>query len=129
MSNALLIIADLLALICMAIGLFFMLVGAIGTVRMPDAYNRLHAATKCSTLGLLGLLLAAVFHLGDVGVLVRAVLTMLFVFVSNPVGAHLLAKAALAVKTPQWDGTLSDEHAEHATPADTGNAPQAHPGE
>ncbi|MEX2388915.1 MAG: monovalent cation/H(+) antiporter subunit G, partial [Phycisphaeraceae bacterium] len=87
------------------------LVGAIGVVRMPDAYNRLHAATKCSTLGLLGLLLAAVFHLGEAGVLLRAVLTMLFVFVSNPVGAHLLAKAALTVKTPLWEGTLSDDHA------------------
>lgn len=112
MNHAMLIIADLLALFCLAFGLFFMLVGAIGTVRMPDAYNRLHAATKCSTLGLLGLLLAAVFHLGEASVLLRAVLAMLFIFVSNPVGAHLLAKAALAVKAPPWKGTLSNDHAD-----------------
>ena len=112
MNTYLLIVGDAFALFCLAVGLFFMLVGAIGAVRMPDGYNRLHAATKCSTLGLLGLLLAAVFHLGEPGVLLRAILTMIFVFVSNPVGAHLLAKAALAVKTPQWSGTISDDHAE-----------------
>lgn len=105
-------IQELLTLGFLLVGLFFMLVGAIGLVRLPDAYNRLHAATKCSTLGLLGLLLAAVAHFADPRVLVIAVLTVFFIFVSNPVGSHLLAKAALATRTPQWSGTVGDEHAE-----------------
>ncbi|MEX0886104.1 MAG: monovalent cation/H(+) antiporter subunit G [Phycisphaeraceae bacterium] len=110
--NVISLIHEVLALAFLLVGLFFMLVGAIGCVRLPDSYHRLHAATKCSTLGLLGLLLAAVFHFGEVRVLATAVLTVFFIFVSNPVGAHLLAKAALATGTRQWPGTLSDEHAE-----------------
>jgi len=53
------VFTDLLACLCILAGLFFMLVGAIGIVRFPDGFNRLHASSKCSTLGLLGLLLGA----------------------------------------------------------------------
>ena len=41
----------------------------------------------------------------------KALLTVAFTFVASPVGSHMLAKAALAAKAPQWDGTLDDEHA------------------
>ena len=47
---------DVATVVLLVSGLSFMLIGAWGTVRLPDAYHRLHAATKCSTLGLLGLL-------------------------------------------------------------------------
>lgn len=91
-------------------GMFFMFVGAVGIVRLPDTYNRLHAASKCSTLGLLGLILAAMLHLGTLPILTKGALAVLFAFVAMPVGSHMLAKAALLVRTPQWKGTLADEH-------------------
>lgn len=106
-------IFEILAIISLLFGLFFMLVGAVGVVRMPDMYLRMHAMSKCSTLGLLGLLLAAVFHLGTLGVATKAAMTILFAFVATPVGSHILAKAALHDRAPQWPGTLSDEHREH----------------
>ena len=109
------IIADILASAFLIGGLFFMLAGAIGIVRFPDAYNRMHAASKCSTLGLLGLLLGAVFHIGTLSVLTKAILTMLFAFVATPVGSHILAKAAHMDGLKQWDKTLSDELAEDKT--------------
>ena len=106
------IVLDIIATVFMIGGLFFMLVGAIGIVRFPDAYNRLHAMSKCSTLGLLGLLLGAVFHIGTLNVLSVAVLTILFAFVATPVGSHILAKAAHLDEADQWEGTLSDDLAE-----------------
>lgn len=106
------IIANLLAAICVLAGLFFFLVGAIGIVRFPDAYNRLHASSKCSTLGLLGLLLGVIFHVGTLGIVTKAILTMAFAFVANPVGSHILAKAAHMDGLKQWHKTLSDELAE-----------------
>lgn len=96
---------EILALVCVVIGLFFMFVGAIGVVRLPDVYNRLHAASKCSTLGLLGLLLGAVFHIGTLGMAAKAIMVVLFAFVATPVGSHMLAKAALRTDTPVWPGT------------------------
>lgn len=110
-DDVLLLVADALAVVCLLVGLFFMVVGAVGVFRMPDVYHRLHAATKCTTLGLLGLLLAAIFHVHSLDVTTKAVLTLVFTFVASPVGSHMLAKAALADRAPQWQGTLDDEHA------------------
>jgi len=95
-------VADILALVFIGVGLFFMFVGAVGVGRLPDVYNRLHAASKCSTLGLLGLLLGAVFHIGTVGMAAKAIMIMLFAFVATPVGSHMLAKAALRIRIPRW---------------------------
>lgn len=103
------LLADILATICLAAGLFFFLIGAIGIVRFPDAYNRMHASSKCSTLGLLGLLLGAVFHLGTLAVTTKALLTIIFAFVATPVGSHILARAAHMNGLKQWGRTLSDE--------------------
>ena len=106
------LILDTLAIFFLIAGLFFMLVGAVGVFRMPDIYHRLHAASKCSTLGMIGLLLAASCHVGTADVIAKSIAVVLFIFVSNPVGSHMLAKAAHRDKAPQWKGTLSDELAE-----------------
>ena len=99
---------DLLAAGFLIAGLFFFFVGAVGIVKLPDVYHRLHAASKSSTLGLMGLLLAATCHMGTTEVGVKALAVMLFIFVANPIGSHLLAKAALKAGAPQWEGTMSD---------------------
>ena len=111
--------ADIVALMFVVGGLFFMFVGTVGLVRLPDLYNRLHAASKCSTLGLLGLLMGAVFHIGTPAMLTKAVLVILFAFVATPVGSHMLAKAALLTRTPTWPGTKRDGE----EPPPTGKAP------
>ena len=103
---------DVATVVLLVSGLSFMLIGAWGTVRLPDAYHRLHAASKCSTLGLLGLLLGAVVHIGTAAALSKAVLTLVFTFVAAPVGSHILARSAHAAGLEQWERTLSDELAE-----------------
>ncbi|MEM8738763.1 MAG: monovalent cation/H(+) antiporter subunit G [Planctomycetota bacterium] len=105
-------IGDWMAAIFVLIGLFFFGLGAVGVVRMPDTYHRLHAATKCATLGLIGLLVGIVFHIGTGAVDAKVAVVVVFAFVAGPVGSHMLAKAALRVGDEQWEGTLSDEHAE-----------------
>lgn len=83
------------------IGAFFLLVGAIGMVRLPDFYMRLHAPTKASTLGVGGVLLASLllgWAQGQFGV--AELLITLFVFVTAPVSANLLAQAALHLQLP-----------------------------
>lgn len=106
------LVLDTLAMFFLIGGLFFMLVGAIGIIRLPDVFHRLHAASKCSTLGMMGLLLAACLHVGTPDVIAKSIAVILFVFVSTPVGSHMLAKAAHRDKAEQWKHTLSDELAE-----------------
>lgn len=83
------------------IAAFFLLVGAIGLVRLPDFYMRLHAPTKASTLGVGGMLIASVLvnaSRGHPGV--AELLITLFVFVTAPVSANLMAQAALHLALP-----------------------------
>ena len=105
-------IQDLLAVLFLAGGVFFMFVGAVGIFRMPDAYHRIHAASKCSTLGIIGMLLAVVFHVGSLAIITKAAMVIVFSFVALPVGSHMMAMAAMRVRSRQWVHTRADEHAE-----------------
>lgn len=105
-------VSDLVASLFLLLGLFFMATGALGLIRLPDVYHRMHAATKCTTLGVVGLMLAAVVHISTAEVATKASIVIIFTFVAAPVGSHMLAKAALRTKARQWQGTLSDEHSE-----------------
>ncbi|MBI03322.1 MAG: Na+/H+ antiporter subunit G [Acidimicrobiaceae bacterium] len=105
-------VRDVITVILLGSGLSFMLIGAWGVVRLPDAYHRLHASSKCSTLGLFGMLAGAVVYIGTVDALIKAALTLLFTVVATPVGSHILAKAAHSRGLRQWDHTLSDELAD-----------------
>ena len=81
------------------IAAFFLLVGAIGLVRLPDFYMRMHAPTKASTLGVGGILVASMLvstFQGRAGM--AELLITLFVFVTAPVSANLMAQAALHLK-------------------------------
>jgi len=115
MSNTTQMILDLLTVGAMLFGLFFLTLGALGLWRLPDFYHRVHAASKGVTLGITGLLIAALFNLSThedatvINIVTKVVLVIIFQFVANPVGAHLLAKAAHLDGCPQWEGTLSDE--------------------
>ncbi len=105
-------VRDLLAIIALTIGLFFMFVGVLGVLRLPDAYSRMHAASKCTTLGLTGMLIAAGLHLWTLDVVAKSATVIIFTYIATPIGAHLLAKAAHHGKLLLWDRTLSDELAE-----------------
>src|SRR5690606_42008758 len=58
-----LIVYDILTIAFLLFGLFFFFGGALGVYRMPDVYGRMHAASKCVTMGICGILLAVIFHL------------------------------------------------------------------
>jgi multicomponent K+:H+ antiporter subunit G len=83
-------------------GAFFVLVGSIGLLRLPDFYSRLHAPTKATTLGVGAMLLASMLYFGFLQdrPSVHEVLVVLFLFLSAPVSAHLMAKAALHLSRP-----------------------------
>lgn len=78
-------------------GATFTLIGSIGLVRLQDFYTRLHGPTKATTLGVGSIILASLtFFTAQTGVLsVHEVLITLFLFITAPVSAHLLAKAAM----------------------------------
>jgi multicomponent K+:H+ antiporter subunit G len=84
---------------CLVAGAFFALVGAIGLVRLPDAFMRFHAPTKATTLGVGGVLAASLLYFaGSERLVVHELLVALFLFVTAPVSALMLARAALRLR-------------------------------
>lgn len=82
---------ELLASALLLLGGGFALVGAIGLARLPDLFMRLHGPTKATTLGLGGIVLAAMLQ----GRTLAPLAISLFLFITAPVVAHLVAKAAI----------------------------------
>jgi multicomponent Na+:H+ antiporter subunit G len=76
------------------LGALFSLVAAIGVVRLPDLYTRMHAASKAGAVGGGLVLLAVAFLSFEVGVALRAIVGFVFLLLTTPVSAHLLARAS-----------------------------------
>lgn len=73
---------------------FFFLVGTVGLIRLPDVFCRMHATTKSDTLGAGLALLALIVYRGFDAVSLKLLLVLVFILVTNPVAAHIIAKAA-----------------------------------
>lgn len=84
----------------MVVGGMFMLLGAVGLVRMPDVFNRIQAATKAVTLGTLALLAGVLAHHPDWWA--KIVVIVVFVAITSPVGSSTIARAALAAGARPW---------------------------
>ena len=99
-------------------GAFFTLVGSFGLVRFSDFYARLHGPTKATTLGVGSLLLAAIIHLAADGEGFRPhkVLIALFLFLTAPVGAHLVARAGLHTRAESGSAGEAPEDPTVRTP-------------
>ena len=96
------------------LGTFFALVAALGMLRLPDLPMRMHAATKAGTLGAGLLLVAVAMASPGPGAIARALAGMVFLFLTAPVAAHLVARAAYrAGEMPLWHRTAVDELSEN----------------
>lgn len=104
-------VLDLLSWLAIASGLFFMIVGTIGILRMPDILARLHPAGMTDTMGAGLLLLGMAFQTSDWMVLVRLLFIYFFLLFTSPIASHALARAAIV--------GLGE-----AKPADEGGAPR-----
>lgn len=112
--------------VLMLIGASFLLLAAIGIIRMPDLYSRIQAATKAATLGIGCLILALAVHFGDTGITVRALLVIAFFFLTAPVAAHVIGRAAYFVGVPLWEGTIINElHGRYHIDTHTLDSPQS----
>lgn len=93
---------ETIASILILIGAFFVFVGSLGLARLPDFFTRLHGPTKATTLGLAavcGAFIAFAAGSGE-GLSARALLILLFLFITAPVSAFMLGRAALRRHTP-----------------------------
>ena len=96
----------------LAAGCFFIVVGSLGLVKLSDFFKRLHGPTKASTLGVSCVLIASVGYHAFAGTdpQPRELLITAFLFITAPISAHLMAKAALSLhmaEQPPMPGAAS----------------------
>ena len=91
------------------VGAIFSLLAAVGINRLPDVYSRMHAASKAGTIGSGLLLIALGIHSLDSGTLSRALAGFVFLLLTAPISAHLLAKATYAAGYGLWPGSVCNE--------------------
>jgi len=106
-------IREAATVVLMVVGAVLTLLAALGVVRMPDVYSRMQSATKASTLGVGCTMLAVAVDFADLAITTRVVLIVAFVFLTAPISAHLIARAAYYVGVPLRTGTAFYELRDH----------------
>ena len=108
------ILANSLVILCISLGVLFIVVTAIGLLRLPDLYTRTHAASKSATLGVMFILLGVFFHfwLLEGHFNPRILLGILFLFITGPVGGHIMSRSSYIAGVKPWKGTVHDDLAQ-----------------
>lgn len=102
---------ELLVAALLLLGTFLILVSALGLIRMPDIFCRMHAAGKAGTLGIVTIILGVVIHFAGSAqdVTLRGLLAVFFQFLTSPAATHLLARATYLCDYPLSERTAVDE--------------------
>jgi len=102
----------LVALLLVA-GTVVMVLGAVGLLRMPDVYTRAQAATKTSTLGVTLIFLASALHFAELAAVAQSLAVVAFAFLSVPLAAHMVTRAAHRTGADPCPGSERDELRRH----------------
>lgn len=104
---------EIAAIVLMASGLMFLLISAVGMLRLPDFYSRLHTSGNSETFGLMLSLLGLAVYEGFTLTAVKLIMIFIFVFIGNPIGTHILSKAAYKMGHPMYLKNASGEAPEN----------------
>lgn len=110
---------ELAAFLLMGLGLIFLVGSMVGMVRLPDFYSRIHASGNSETLGTMLVFLGLAVYGGFSITSAKIIIIFLFVFVGNPIGSHILSKAAYKTGHPMF--TRKRPNANFFSPGGTEN--------
>ena len=98
-------------LIISGIACLFVLLAAIGVVRLPDLYSRMQASSKAATLGAILALIGCAVHFDSAAVTIRAAALIFFLFLTAPLAAHLIGRAGHIAGAQLEEGAIVDDAA------------------
>ena len=101
--------SEIVTAAALLIGAAFVFIAALGALRFPDVYTRMHAVSKATTLGLGCMLIGVAVSFPHLGVIAKIAVVLLFIFFTTPIATHMIARAAYLTGVPQWKGTVADE--------------------
>lgn len=100
---------EVVASVLLLAGVLLAVVAGVGLVRFPDVFSRMHAATKPATLGMLLVVLGAVLVMDDASNSAKLLLVAGFQFLTAPVAAHMIGRAAYSAGAGALDELVVDE--------------------
>ncbi len=101
---------DMLISVFLLSGSFFILLSAIGIMRMPDLYMRVSTATKATTLGVGLIVLSSALYFESLPIVGKSLLVIAFLFLTAPVAGQILVRAGLMSGSQLWRGTRYNEY-------------------
>lgn len=102
--------SDLIVAVLLLAGASFMLLAAVGIVRLPDLPTRMHASTKAGAMGAMLIMAGVAVHfIQQPEVITRAIAIVFFILLTAPIAAHVIGRAGYFIGTPLWEGTIKDE--------------------
>ncbi|ELY94723.1 monovalent cation/H(+) antiporter subunit G [Natrialba taiwanensis] len=99
-------IRSALIIALIVVGVFFLTVGTIGLLRLPNVYNRMHATSKPTTLGTAAIFLAGFVSFGPGNEGLTSLIGIAFLFLTVPTGAHMIARSAHRSGVPFEDSVV-----------------------
>ncbi|MGB2814292.1 MAG: monovalent cation/H(+) antiporter subunit G [Dehalococcoidales bacterium] len=110
-------VGTVIAIVLIAAGVFFLMVSALGLLRLPDFYARTHAVGKSETLGsILVLSGLAVYNGWELGT-VKILFILFFVLIASPTATHAIARAALRTGRQPWIRQKTEQKAKEVEPS------------
>ena len=100
------LVYEIIVSFCIWAGVFFIFVGCLGLIRLPDIFTRAHAAAKCDTLGTGLVILGVILTMDYLPEIVKLIFIIGFVWSINPVVAHLITKIEYERDTPLTPGSF-----------------------
>ncbi len=92
------IFVEIVSSLLIIAGTFFFFVGVVGLIRMPDVFSRMHATTKCDTMGAGLIYFGLIIWQGLTFTTLNILLILVFIWITNPTAAHYIAKSAYVLK-------------------------------
>ena len=97
---------ELIGSLLILLGAVFLFSAGLGLLRMPDAFTRIQAGTKATTLGNILIMIGLAFY--HPGWTPKLILVIYFVLMTNPISSHALSRAAYRIRTPMTPSTMTD---------------------
>lgn len=100
---------EIIVSIMLLSGATFMILAAVGIVRLPDLPTRMHSSTKAGAMGAILIMGGVAVYFADSVVFARALAIVVFILITTPIAAHVIGRAGYFVGVPLWSGTIKDE--------------------
>lgn len=100
---------EIISAIVIIVGVLFVVIGAVGLLRLPDFYIRVSAITKAATVGVACIMIGVALNYNEISIAIKAFAVVLFLLITSPIAAHIIGRAAYSSGVPLWKKTEINE--------------------